>query len=70
MAILRGKRPMPAPKKPQLALCTNHDCPAIHSCAQYVAYNIAPRDPIYFRPAFNPKSVPPCRYYSEWKATK
>lgn len=53
--------------KPQIALCIRHNCPAADVCATYISLNVATPNTAYFKPNFDPKRVPPCRYYKEDK---
>jgi hypothetical protein len=53
------------PNKPPIALCIHHDCPAADCCAVYVSLNVAGPDTVYFKPMFDPKRVPPCKYFKE-----
>ena len=53
--------------KNNIPLCSQHTCPAIDACTRYLSHHVAGRDTSYFRPVFDGKKVPPCRYLQEWK---
>ena len=50
-----------------ITLCINHNCPAADSCDRYASHHIASKRQLYFRPVYDPKRVPPCKYYSKWR---